>query len=138
MKGLVTILMVAGMLAACGGGGGTPAAPPSVDVTGKWVGTLSSNYGNYSATEIMTQSGAGASGTYSSSNGGGSISGTVSANNLSFTISPTGCTGSLTGNGLVTNNTTTGKQQIAVTYAGLYVCSGTTYNESGTGTLIKQ
>lgn len=135
------LLAIAGLLAACGGGGGssTPSLPPTVDVTGKWEGSGNSNYGSGYLSMILSQNGSSVSGTFVDSSGsGGTTSGTVSANILSFTLSPTGCTGTLTGTGIVATNATSKKQQIDTTYTGTYTCSGKSYNESGVGTVVKQ
>lgn len=136
------VILLALGIAGCGGGSGgssTPAAPPSVDITGTWRGSVTeSAFGTNTHTFNAVQSGAGITATYSQVNGTGSATGTVSSNVLSFTISPTGCTGSLSGTGTVTTNATTGQQNMAISFSGTYVCSGTTINDNGTGNLIKQ
>ena len=127
-------------LAGCGGGGSsTPAEAPTVDVTGTWRGSVTESYfGTSTQTLNAVQTGASTTGTYSSVNGTGSVSGSVSAKKLTFTISPTGCTGTVSGTGTVSPYPTTGKQQMAISFSGTYVCNGTTINDTGTGILLQQ
>ena len=136
------VILLAFGIAGCGGGGkgsSTPAAPPSVDITGAWRGSVTETaFGTSTQTLNAVQTGASVTGTYSSINGTGSTNGSVSGNTLTFTISPTGCTGSLLGTGTVTTNATTVQQNMAISFSGTYVCSGTTINDSGTGNLVKQ
>jgi len=114
MKKSIFAMLIFGMLTGCGGGGSsTPAAPPSVDTTGTWSGSVTETFFGTSTQSLnVVQSGANVTGTYSSVNGTGSATGTVSGNTLNFTISPTGCTGTLTGSGNVTTSATTGKQNM--------------------------
>jgi hypothetical protein len=136
------LILLAFGIVGCGGGGGgssTPATPPSVDITGTWRGSVTETaFGTSTQSLNAVQTGASVTGTYSSINGTGSTTGSVSGNTLSFTISPTGCTGTLSGTGTVTTSATTGQQNMAISFSGTYVCSGTTINDSGTGNLIKQ
>lgn len=145
MKKLISVIFVSLALAACGGGSSnsgttaTPAAPPSVDVTGTWRGSVTESYfGTSTHTLNAVQTGPNASGTYSSINGTGSVAATVSGNTMSFTISPTGCTGSVNGTGTVSKDSVTGLTSMAITFSGTYVCNGTTIVDSGTGNLVKQ
>ncbi|KAB0670593.1 hypothetical protein F6V30_10685 [Oryzomonas sagensis] len=142
MEKFFLVVLVSLMLAACGGGSGgssTPAVPPSVDVTGTWKGSSTeSAFGSSIATFNAVQSGAAVTGTYSNIYGTGSVSATVSGDTMLFSISPTGCTGTLSGTGTVTTDTTTGQTKMATSFSGTYVCNGTTFNDSGTGNLIKQ
>ena len=127
-------------IAGCGGGGGSspPPAPPSVDVTGRWVGPYNSSvFGNQSATLTLQQTGANVTGTYASSTGGlGSVSGTVSSDIVNFTITVTtpGCSGSFTGTGNV-DIPPVGNLTQSFSYSGSSTCGGT---ESGTGILTLQ
>ena len=139
---MVLLVAVAIGMAGCGGGGdsGTPAAPPSVNVTGTWSGPYNSSVaGSRTMTVNLQQSGASLTGTYSSSAGGlGSISGSVSGNTASLTITVTtpGCSGSFNGTGIV-DVPQTGSPTMSFSYNGATnaACGG---QESGTGNLTKQ
>ena len=137
MKNALIVLVSLLTLAGCGGGGGggttaTPSTPASVDVTGLWIGTLSSNQfgAMYTNITMAQNSSGGVSGTYTTPSGGGTAAGSVSGSSIDFTLSPTGCTGYLVGTGTVATNST-GKPQITATYSGSYNCGGQAINESG-------
>jgi hypothetical protein len=113
----------------CGGGGsssGGSTTTTTIDATGMWRGTvIETAFGTSTSTLILIQSGASVTGTYSGTYGTGSVSGSVSGSVLSCSISPTGCTGTMTGMGTVTTNST-GQQQMAFSGSGIYTCSGRT------------
>lgn len=125
----------------CGGGGGDsspPPAPPSVDVTGRWVGPYNSSvFGSQTATLVAQQIGASCTGTYSTSTGAlGTVSGSVSGDTLHFTITVTtpGCSGSFTGTGIV-DIPAVGNLTMSISASGSSTCGGA---ESGTGILTLQ
>ena len=139
MKRLAMLFVACFFLGACGGGGGgsssTPAPPPSVDGTGIWTGTVTSSVsGTVTGTLNVTQTGASVTGNYITSNGAfGNVSGTVSGNTISFTITPSqaGCTGTLSGTGVVTTPSS-GQPTMSFNYIGSTTCGGL---ETGTGNL---
>jgi hypothetical protein len=129
------------ILVSCGGGGGDsspPPAPPSVDVTGRWVGTYTSSVtGNGTISMNLQQSGATVSGNYATSSGAlGSVSGTVSSDIVTFTLTVTtpGCSGTFQGTGNV-DIPPSGPLTQSFTYSGSSTCGGA---ENGTGNLILQ
>lgn len=140
MKKLVILMLTVLTLSGCGGGGSSSGGgtPPTIDVTGMWRGTvIETAFGTSTATLILVQSGASATGTYSSTYGTGSVSGSISGNVLSGSVNPTGCIGTVEVTATVTTNST-GKQQMAFSGSGIYTCGSRTYNNTATGILVKQ
>ncbi|HUM18433.1 MAG TPA: hypothetical protein VL086_22260 [Candidatus Nitrosotalea sp.] len=99
MRTWLGLLLVTAMLAvtACATGGGAPAAPPSVDVTGEWVGTWAyQNVGNGSG-DIrgrFQQEGANVTGSFNVTgpvvNNVANIIGTVSGNTIKLMMPSSG------------------------------------------------
>ncbi len=162
MKKQLLLVVLCGVLTACGGSGGNGSnnsSGPLLDATGTWKGTyISSLAGSRTATVILVQNSVGTlTGNYSSTElpsaannfsetiitagGLGNITGAVSGGTATFTIavavpaSPTApaCTGSLSGTGII--NTSVTPRTMAFSYKGVTTCGG---SESGTGNLIKQ
>ena len=67
----------------------------------------------------------------------GNVSGSVSGNVVSITMSSASCTGMLYGSAKVLTNTM-GRQEMAFTASGTFACSNQSYDNTITGTLIKQ
>lgn len=83
---------------------------PTVNVSGYWSGTYSSNLVSSNITLNLTQSGSNITGTDSSTNGAnGTVSGTVSGDTISFMLyqKTTGCLGAFSGTGTVSGDTLT-------------------------------
>ena len=83
--------------------GGTTLAPPGVDVTGRWVGSVDSTsgppsfdpvFGTYTMTLQLTQSGANVTGTMTSDGSlGGQVAGGVSGRRIDLRITVAPCGG---------------------------------------------
>lgn len=79
--------ILAGVVGCEGGDGGDGGTPPSVDVTGTWVASVS--FGE-TATLNMTQTGSSVAGSFSSNFGSkGTLSGSVSGNTVRLTLNET-------------------------------------------------
>lgn len=139
------LVIVTGVLFGCGGGGGdgtsgqTSAAPPTVNVTGTWRGSVTSSLtGTSTVTYDLFQNGANVTGNYSTTAGAlGSVTGTISGNTGTFTVTPSqaGCTGSISVTGNVTVPVGGGQPTMSFSYNGSTSCGGT---ENGTGNVTKQ
>ena len=146
MPRLLTLLVLAAALVsgACGGGSWSGAEPPAVDLTGIWVGEITSttgppaydpNFGTYQMTLELFQSGANVTGTFHTDI---SLTGTVSGwvagwrTQLSLKFAPCSAfsPGPVNFTGTVSEPGTT----MAVQYEGT-PCGSVDY---GTGTLTRQ
>lgn len=123
---------------------GEPAAtlaPPSVDVSGPWAGTLVSTtprgdpvYGAYLARLSLLQTGAQVSGTYATDIGIGGrvVSGYVTADRVTLSISTSECAGTLQLTGTV-RQPEGGAAEVDVTLSGQTDCAG---EREDRGTLV--
>jgi hypothetical protein len=138
---LVVIALLVLTLAGCGDGrddSRVGSELTAVDWTGTWSGTVTeAAFGTNTATLSVVQSGTTITGTYSSRYSTGSVSGSVSGNVVSITMSAASCTGMMYGSAKVTTRTA-GRQEMAFTASGTYACSNQIYDNTITGTLIKQ
>jgi hypothetical protein len=143
---LLTLLVVALVLASsgCGSGNWSGADPPAVDVTGTWVGPITSttgppsydpNFGTYQMTLDLVQSGANVTGTFHADI---SLSGTVSGwvagwrTQLAFKFAP--CSAFSPGPVNFTGTVSSPGTTMAVQYEGT-PCGSVDF---GTGTLTRQ
>ena len=128
-------------LAGCGGGGADYNVVDelvTIDATGTWRGTITeAAFGTNTAALSIVQSGAAVTGTYSSRYSTGNVSGSVSGNEMSVTVSATSCTGMMYGKATIAKNIM-GQQEMAFTASGTYSCSNQTYDNTASGTLVKQ
>jgi hypothetical protein len=109
----------------------------AVNITGTWVGTITSTKGSTTTTVYASQSGDNVTGNYSNAPGVyGVFSGTVTGKTFTFTIFPTktGCTGVMLGTGFITIPQV-GNPTMTFSSIGYTTCSGA---DSGTGILTKQ
>lgn len=133
---------VALALLACGGGGSNAPAP-TVDVSGTWIGTLTSTDGRgtpvfdvLTVTLILSQNGRALSGIFRSAGPTGAVAGSVSANRVEFTVvvSTANCAGRLSFTGSVRERPPD-RPALDLSYEGSQVCTG---EQAGEGTLTTE
>ena len=141
MKRLIIFVLFVLTLAGCGEAGGdygVGSELATIDWTGTWRGTVTeAAFGTNTATLSVAQGGTTITGTYSSPYSTGNVSGSVSGNVVSITMSSASCTGMLYGSAKVLTNAL-GRQEMAFTASGTFACSNQSYDNTITGTLIKQ
>jgi hypothetical protein len=141
VKNLVILVLLVWTLAGCGDGGGdygVGSELAAIDWTGTWRGTVTeAAFGTNTATLSVVQTGATITGTYSSRYSTGSVSGSVSGNVVSLTMSSASCTGMMYGSAK-TIPSIAGRQEMSFTASGTFTCSNQSYDNTITGTLIRQ
>jgi hypothetical protein len=141
---LLTLLVVAVALGSSACGGGSGAEPPAVDLTGTWVGEITSttgppgydpNFGTYQMTLELNQSGATVTGTFHADISlSGTVSGWVAGRRTQLSLQFAPCSAFSPGPVKLTGTVSDPGTTMAVQYEGT-PCGSV---DVGTGTLTRQ